>query len=284
MYKNLAMRSDINHVVRNFLVNKGFLEIDTPMMTKATPEGARDFLIPSRLNQGKFYALPQSPQLFKQLLMIGGFNKYFQIARCFRDEDTRKDRQPEFTQIDIEMSFTDCEEIMKISESLLIELFDKVLGVKLEKFPRITYSHAMEKYGSDKPDLRNPILLHDVKELFINSEFKVFKEPANSDKSKLVAMKIDKEISRGQIDEYTKFVSNFGARGLAYIKVNELKKGEKGLQSPIIKFLSESEIKNLISRLDLKDGETVFLVLETKKSYSTQWEHLDKRLLKTLIW
>ena len=283
MHKNLVMRSDINHIVRNFLVNKGFLEIDTPMMTKATPEGARDFLIPSRLNQGKFYALPQSPQLFKQLLMIGGFNKYFQIARCFRDEDTRKDRQPEFTQIDIEMSFTDCEEIMKISESLLIELFDKVLGVKLEKFPRITYSHAMEKYGSDKPDLRNPILLHDVKELFINSEFKVFKEPANSDKSKLVAMKIDKEISRGQIDEYTKFVSNFGARGLAYIKVNELKKGEKGLQSPIIKFLSESEIKNLISRLDLKDGETVFLVLETKESYSTQWEHLDKRLLKTLI-
>ena len=258
MHKNLVMRSDINHVVRNFLVNKGFLEIDTPMMTKATPEGARDFLIPSRLNQGKFYALPQSPQLFKQLLMIGGFNKYFQIARCFRDEDTRKDRQPEFTQIDIEMSFTDCEEIMKISESLLIELFDKVLGVKLEKFPRITYSHAMEKYGSDKPDLRNPILLHDVKELFINSEFKVFKEPANSDKSKLVAMKIDKEISRGQIDEYTKFVSNFGARGLAYIKVNELKKGEKGLQSPIIKFLSESEINNLISQLDLKDGETVF--------------------------
>ena len=180
MHKNLVMRSDINHVVRNFLVNKGFLEIDTPMMTKATPEGARDFLIPSRLNQGKFYALPQSPQLFKQLLMIGGFNKYFQIARCFRDEDTRKDRQPEFTQIDIEMSFTDCEEIMKISESLLIELFDKVLGVKLEKFPRITYSHAMEKYGSDKPDLRNPILLHDVKELFINSEFKVFKEPAGS--------------------------------------------------------------------------------------------------------
>ena len=258
MHKNLVMRSDINHIVRNFLVNKGFLEIDTPMMTKATPEGARDFLIPSRLNQGKFYALPQSPQLFKQLLMIGGFNKYFQIARCFRDEDTRKDRQPEFTQIDIEMSFTDCEEIMKISESLLIELFDKVLGVKLENFPRITYSHAMEKYGSDKPDLRNPILLHDVKELFINSEFKVFKEPANSDKSKLVAMKIDKEISRGQIDEYTKFVSNFGARGLAYIKVNELKKGEKGLQSPIIKFLSESEINNLISQLDLKDGETVF--------------------------
>ena len=265
MYKNLAMRSDINHVVRNFLVNKGFLEIDTPMMTKATPEGARDFLIPSRLNQGKFYALPQSPQLFKQLLMIGGFNKYFQIARCFRDEDTRKDRQPEFTQIDIEMSFTDCEEIMKISESLLIELFDKVLGVKLEKFPRITYSHAMEKYGSDKPDLRNPILLHDVKELFINSEFKVFKEPANSDKSKLVAMKMDKEISRGQIDEYTKFVSNFGARGLAYIKVNELKKGEKGLQSPIIKFLSELEIKNLISRLDLKDGETVFFGAGNKK-------------------
>lgn len=265
MYKNLAMRSDINHVVRNFLVNKGFLEIDTPMMTKATPEGARDFLIPSRLNQGKFYALPQSPQLFKQLLMIGGFNKYFQIARCFRDEDTRKDRQPEFTQIDIEMSFTDCEEIMKISESLLIELFDKVLGVKLEKFPRITYAHAMEKYGSDKPDLRNPILLHDVKELFINSEFKVFKEPANSDKSKLVAMKMDKEISRGQIDEYTKFVSNFGARGLAYIKVNELKKGEKGLQSPIIKFLSESEIKNLISQLDLKDGETVFFGAGNKR-------------------
>ncbi len=243
MHKNLVMRSDINHVVRNFLVNKGFLEIDTPMMTKATPEGARDFLIPSRLNQGKFYALPQSPQLFKQLLMIGGFNKYFQIARCFRDEDTRKDRQPEFTQIDIEMSFTDCEEIMKISESLLIELFDKVLGVKLEKFPRITYSHAMEKYGSDKPDLRNPILLHDVKELFINSEFKVFKEPANSDKSKLVAMKIDKEISRGQIDEYTKFVSNFGARGLAYIKVNELKKEKRAFNLPLLNFYLNQKLR-----------------------------------------
>lgn len=280
MHKNLIVRSNINHIVRNFLVDKGFLEIDTPMMTKATPEGARDFLIPSRLNQGKFYALPQSPQLFKQLLMIGGFNKYFQIARCFRDEDTRKDRQPEFTQIDIEMSFTDCEKIMKISESLLIELFDKVLEVKLEKFPRITYSEAMEKYGTDKPDLRNPIILHDVKDLFKDSEFKIFKEPANSDKSKLLAMKIDKEISRGQIDEYTKFVSNFGARGLAYIKVNEIKKGEKGLQSPIIKFLSELEIKNLISELDLKDGETVFFGAGDKRIVFDSMGALRQKIAK----
>ena len=265
MHENLIMRSEINNFVRNFLVKKGFVDIDTPMMTKATPEGARDFLIPSRVNQGKFYALPQSPQLFKQLLMVSGFSKYFQIARCFRDEDTRKDRQPEFTQIDIEMSFTSCEEIMNISEDLIVKLFKKILKVDLEKFPKITHKESLEKYGTDKPDLRNPIILHDVKDLFIDSNFKVFKDPANDEKSKLVALKLKKDISRSQIDEYTKFVGNFGAKGLAYIKVNDLSDIEKGFQSPIVKFLSKTELENLVKKLDLNDGEVVFFGAGNKK-------------------
>ena len=265
MHKNLIMRSEINNLVRDFLVKKGFIDIDTPMMTKATPEGARDFLIPSRVNQGKFYALPQSPQLFKQLLMVSGFSKYFQIARCFRDEDTRKDRQPEFTQIDIEMSFTSCKEIMNISENLIIKLFKKILKVDLEKFPKLTHKESMEKYGTDKPDLRNPIILNDVKELFLNSNFKVFKDPANDEKAKLIAMKLKKDVSRGQIDEYTKFVGNFGAKGLAYIKVNDSSDIEKGLQSPIVKFLSKAELENLVKKLDLKDGEVVFFGAGNKK-------------------
>ncbi len=265
MHENLIMRSEINNFVRNFLVKKGFVDIDTPMMTKATPEGARDFLIPSRVNKGKFYALPQSPQLFKQLLMVSGFSKYFQIARCFRDEDTRKDRQPEFTQIDIEMSFTSCEEIMNISEDLIVKLFKKILKVDLEKFPKITHKESLEKYGTDKPDLRNPIILHDVKDLFIDSNFKVFKDPANDEKSKLVALKLKKDISRSQIDEYTKFVGNFGAKGLAYIKVNDTSDIEKGLQSPIVKFLSKSELENLVKKLDLNDGEVVFFGAGNKK-------------------
>ena len=265
MHENLIMRSEINNFVRNFLVKKGFVDIDTPMMTKATPEGARDFLIPSRVNQGKFYALPQSPQLFKQLLMVSGFSKYFQIARCFRDEDTRKDRQPEFTQIDIEMSFTSCEEIMNISEDLIVKLFKKILKVDLEKFPKITHKESMEKYGTDKPDLRNPIILHDVKDLFIDSNFKVFKDPANDEKSKLVALKLKIDISRSQIDEYTKFVGNFGAKGLAYIKVNDTSDIEKGLQSPIVKFLSKTELENLVKKLDLNDGEVVFFGAGNKK-------------------
>ena len=265
MHKNLIMRSEINNLVRDFLVKKGFIDIDTPMMTKATPEGARDFLIPSRVNQGKFYALPQSPQLFKQLLMVSGFSKYFQIARCFRDEDTRKDRQPEFTQIDIEMSFTSCKEVMNISENLIIKLFKKILEVDLEKFPKLTHKESMEKYGTDKPDLRNPIILNDVKELFSNSNFKVFKDPANDEKAKLIAMKLKKDVSRGQIDEYTKFVGNFGAKGLAYIKVNDSSDIEKGLQSPIVKFLSKAELENLVKKLDLKDGEVVFFGAGNKK-------------------
>jgi len=265
MHENLIMRSEVSNSVRNFLVNKGFIDIDTPMMTKATPEGARDFLIPSRVNKGKFYALPQSPQLFKQLLMVSGFSKYFQIAKCFRDEDTRKDRQPEFTQIDIEMSFTSCEEIMNISENLIIELFKNILNVDLKRFPKITHKESMEKYGTDKPDLRNPIILHDVKDLFLDSDFKVFKDPANDEKSKLVAMKLKKDISRGQIDEYTKYVGNFGAKGLAYIKVNDVSDLKKGLQSPIVKFLSEKELESLGKKLDLKNGEVVFFGAGNKK-------------------
>ena len=278
MHENLIMRSEINNFVRNFLVKKGFVDIDTPMMTKATPEGARDFLIPSRVNQGKFYALPQSPQLFKQLLMVSGFSKYFQIARCFRDEDTRKDRQPEFTQIDIEMSFTSCEEIMNISEDLIVKLFKKILKVDLVKFPKITHKESMEKYGTDKPDLRNPIILHDVKDLFIDSNFKVFKDPANDEKSKLVALKLKKDISRSQIDEYTKFVGNFGAKGLAYIKVNDISDIEKGLQSPIVKFLSKTELQNLVKKLDLNDGEVVFFGAGNKKIVLDSMSALRQKL------
>ena len=217
MQSNLKIRSQVNHIVRSHLIEDEFIEIETPMMARATPEGARDFLVPSRLYSQKFYALTQSPQLFKQMLMIGGFEKYFQIVRCFRDEDTRKDRQPEFTQLDIELSFISEEEILKISESLIKRIFFETLNIEFDDFQRIKYQEAIKDYGSDKPDLRNPLKLVDVKEIFVNSSFKVFADPAKNEKARIVALKIEQEISRNKIDEYTKFVGNFGAKGLAYI-------------------------------------------------------------------
>ena len=258
MQANLKTRSQVNHVIRNHLIDEGFIEIETPMMARATPEGARDFLVPSRLYNQKFYALTQSPQLFKQMLMIGGFEKYFQIVRCFRDEDTRKDRQPEFTQLDVELSFISEDEVLNISESLIKKVFSKTLSLDFEDFPRIKYQDAIKDFGSDKPDLRNPLKLIDVKDIFSNSSFKVFADPAKNDKSRIVALKIDQEISRNKIDEYTKFVANFGAKGLAYIKVNDSKDLEKGLQSPILKFLSTDEITGLAERLELSSGDIVF--------------------------
>ena len=278
MQANLKTRSQVNHVIRNHLIDEGFIEIETPMMARATPEGARDFLVPSRLYNQKFYALTQSPQLFKQMLMIGGFEKYFQIVRCFRDEDTRKDRQPEFTQLDVELSFISEDEVLNISESLIKKVFSKTLSLDFEDFPRIKYQDAIKDYGSDKPDLRNPLKLIDVKDIFSNSSFKVFADPAKNDKSRIVALKIDQEISRNKIDEYTKFVANFGAKGLAYIKVNDAKDLEKGLQSPILKFLSNDEITSLAERLELSSGDIVFFGADHRNIVNDSMSALREKL------
>ena len=278
MQANLKTRSQVNHIIRNQLIDKGFIEIETPMMARATPEGARDFLVPSRLYNQKFYALTQSPQLFKQMLMIGGFEKYFQIVRCFRDEDTRKDRQPEFTQLDVELSFISEDEVLNISESLIKKVFSETLNIDFENFSRIKYQDAVKDFGSDKPDLRNPLKLIDVKDIFNNSSFKVFADPAKNDKSRIVALKIDQEISRNKIDEYTKFVANFGAKGLAYIKVNDAKDLEKGLQSPILKFLSSDEISGLAERLELSSGDTVFFGADHRNIVNDSMSALREKL------
>ena len=247
-------------------------------MARATPEGARDFLVPSRLYNKKFYALTQSPQLFKQMLMIGGFEKYFQIVRCFRDEDTRKDRQPEFTQLDIELSFVKEEEILNISERLIKRIFSEILKLEFEDFQRIKHQDAIKDYGSDKPDLRNPLKLIDVKDIFENSSFKVFADPAKNEKARIVALKIEKEVSRNKIDEYTKFVSNFGAKGLAYIKVNDSADLKKGLQSPILKFLSEEEISNLAERLEFGTGDTIFFGADHRNVVNDSMSALREKL------
>ena len=278
MQENLKIRSEVNHILRNKLIDEDFIEIETPMMARATPEGARDFLIPSRLYNQKFYALTQSPQLFKQMLMIGGFEKYFQIVRCFRDEDTRKDRQPEFTQLDIELSFIDEEQILKTSESLIKAIFQKILKLEFKDFQRIKYQDAIRDYGSDKPDLRNPLKLTDVKDIFKNSTFKVFADPAKNEKSRIVALKINQEISRNKIDEYTKFVGNFGAKGLAYIKVNDSNDLDKGLQSPILKFLSTEEISNLSKTLDFSAGDTVFFGADHRNIVNDSMSALREKL------
>tara|TARA_B100001248_G_scaffold151132_2_gene113558 strand:- start:51 stop:1814 length:1764 start_codon:yes stop_codon:yes gene_type:complete len=278
MQENLKIRSEVNHILRNKLIDEDFIEIETPMMARATPEGARDFLIPSRLYNQKFYALTQSPQLFKQMLMIGGFEKYFQIVRCFRDEDTRKDRQPEFTQLDIELSFIDEEQILKISESLIKAIFQKILKLEFKDFQRIKYQDAIRDYGSDKPDLRNPLKLIDVKDIFKNSTFKVFADPAKNEKSRIVALKINQEISRNKIDEYTKFVGNFGAKGLAYIKVNDSNDLDKGLQSPILKFLSTEEISSLSKTLDFSAGDTVFFGADHRNIVNDSMSALREKL------
>ena len=224
MNERIIIRSKITSLIRNFLYKNDFHEIETPILTKATPEGARDYILPSRVQPGSFYALPQSPQLFKQLLMIGGLDKYYQIARCFRDEDLRADRQPEFTQIDIEASFLDQKEIMKISEKMIKDIILKFCDEKLEKFVVIDWHDAMRDYGCDKPDLRIPLKLIEISNLVIDEEFKVFSEPAKKDGSRVVALRVPKgnKMSRGQIDDYTKFVSKLGAKGLAYIKINDV--------------------------------------------------------------
>jgi aspartyl-tRNA synthetase len=260
MQNSLRFRSKITNSIRNYLDENGFLDIETPIMTRATPEGARDYLIPSRTHPGQFFAMPQSPQLFKQLLMVAGFDRYYQIAKCFRDEDLRADRQPEFTQIDIEASFIDEEDIMSITETMITNIFAEHKSVMFDKFPRMTYAEAMDRYGSDKPDLRIPLELVEIKDLLKDIEFKVFAGPANDPACRVTALKVPggSEISRKQIDEYTKFVGIYGAKGLAWIKVNAIENGIEGLQSPIIKFLGDEVTMNIMQRLGAKNGDIVF--------------------------
>jgi len=258
--RKLRFRSKITHNIRNYLEENGFLDIETPILTRATPEGARDYLVPSRTHEGSFFALPQSPQLFKQLLMVSGFDRYYQIAKCFRDEDLRADRQPEFTQIDIETSFMDEEGIMGLTEAMIRKLFIELLDVDLGEFPRMPYSEAMHRYGSDKPDLRIPLELVDVADLLQDIEFKVFAGPARDPKGRVAALKVPggAELTRKIIDDYTKFVGIYGAKGLAWIKVNELEKGAEGLQSPIVKFLGEDVALKVMERLEARNGDIVF--------------------------
>ena len=260
MQDNLRLRSKVSTSLRNYLDNEDFIEIETPLLTKATPEGARDYLVPSRTFPGQFFALPQSPQLFKQTLMASGFEKYFQFAKCFRDEDLRADRQPEFTQLDIEMSFVDSKEVMSLITKMIKQVFKESLSVDLGEFVEITYHEAIEKYGVDKPDLRNPLELIEVKELFKECDFKVFNEPANDKDSRIAAIKVPngKLLTRKQIDDYTEFVGNYGAKGLAYIRVEDPSKGKEGLQSPIIKFIEDSIIESLISTLEVQEGDIIF--------------------------
>ena len=267
MAEKLRFRSKVANTVRNFLDSNGFLDIETPLLTKATPEGARDYLVPSRTHPNRFFALPQSPQLFKQILMASGMDRYYQIAKCFRDEDLRADRQPEFTQIDVEVSFMDEYQIMEIMEEMIRHTFKSLLGIEFEKFPRLSHAEAMRRFGSDKPDLRIDLELIDIAELMKSVEFKVFSGPANDAGSRVVALRVPRggSLTRKVIDEYTDFVGIYGARGLAWIKVNDLDAGIEGLQSPIIKFLGEEVVNSLISILGAETGDIIFFGADKTK-------------------
>ncbi len=260
MQEKLRLRSRVNHIVRNFLDEKDFVDIETPVLTKATPEGARDYLVPSRMHPGNFYALPQSPQIFKQLLMMSGFDRYYQIARCFRDEDLRADRQPEFTQIDLEMSFVDESDVMSLVEELIRKLFKDILDVDFGEIPVLSFAEAMQKYGSDRPDLRFGLELVDIADLVKDVEFKVFSGPANDAGSRVAALRLPRgdRLTRKMIDDYTRFVSIYGARGLAYIRVNDLEAGMEGLQSPILKFLPEEVVKEVLDRCGAEKDDVIF--------------------------
>ena len=269
MQKRLRLRHAVTRAMRAFLDGHGFIDIETPMLTKATPEGARDYLVPSRTQPGRFFALPQSPQIFKQLLMMSGFDRYYQIVRCFRDEDLRADRQPEFTQLDIETSFLTRDEIIGLMEALVRTLFDQVLGVKLpDPFPRMSYAEAMRRYASDKPDLRIPLELVDVADLVKDCEFKVFAAPAADPAGRVAALRVaggGEKLTRKQIDDYTAYVARYGAKGLAYVKVNDASKGREGLQSPILKFLSDAAIAGLLERTGAATGDLVFFGADKAK-------------------
>ena len=267
MAERLRFRSKVSNSIRNYLDDNGFLDIETPLLTKATPEGARDYLVPSRTHPGRFFALPQSPQLFKQILMAAGMDRYYQIAKCFRDEDLRADRQPEFTQIDIETSFMNEEQIMQITEKMIRQIFQKHLDVDLGDFPRMTFADAMRRFGSDKPDLRIDMELVDIADLMKNVDFKVFNGPANDPGSRVVALRVPGgvRLSRKEIDDYTKFVSIYGAKGLAWIKINDLAAGTEGLQSPILKFMPEDVVNDVLARLEAETGDLIFFGADKTK-------------------
>ncbi|HET8816501.1 MAG TPA: aspartate--tRNA ligase [Pseudidiomarina sp.] len=261
MNHNLQFRARVTAAVRRFMDSAGFLDIETPMLTRATPEGARDYLVPSRTHKGKFFALPQSPQLFKQLLMMSGFDRYYQIVKCFRDEDLRADRQPEFTQIDIETSFMSAEQVMEVTERMVQKLFREMLDVDLGAFPQMTWHEAMRRFGSDKPDLRNPLELVDVADLLTDVEFKVFSGPANDPKGRVAALKVPgqaESISRKNIDEYTQFVGIYGAKGLAWMKINDRAAGRDGVQSPVLKFIPDAALEDILERTDANTGDIIF--------------------------
>ena len=284
MQAKLRLRAKVSHSLRNFLNDENFLEIETPLLTKATPEGARDYLVPSRTYPGSFFALPQSPQLFKQTLMASGFEKYYQFARCFRDEDLRADRQPEFTQIDLESAFVEANDIIELVTRMISKTFKETMNVDLGEFPHLTYAEAIEKYGTDKPDLRNPLEFIEVKDLFIDSDFKVFSEPANSDESRIAALRVPKgeSLSRKQIDDYTDFVGTFGAKGLAYIRVEDPSKGKEGLQSPIIKFIDENIINQILITLEAKKGDIIFFGAGKRKVVNDSLSALRDLVAKDL--
>jgi aspartyl-tRNA synthetase len=272
MQKNLRLRHEVIKRIRDSMDAQGFVDVETPILTKATPEGARDYLVPSRTHPGQFFALPQSPQLFKQLLMMGGLDRYYQIARCFRDEDLRADRQPEFTQLDVETSFLTQAEIVAIIEKMLRELFLQVMKVDLgTPFPQMSYADAMLRYGSDKPDLRNPLTLVEVKDLVADVDFKVFAGPAKDPKCRVAALRVPggrEKLSRGQIDAATEFVKQYGAKGLAYIVVNDKAKGRDGLQSPIVKNLHDRALAGILERTGAQDGDVIFFGADTSKVVS----------------
>ena len=269
MQKNMMLRYKTARAFRRFLDDRGFMDIETPMLTKSTPEGARDYLVPSRVHAGEFFALPQSPQLFKQMLMVAGFDRYYQLTKCFRDEDLRADRQPEFTQVDIETSFMSEEQIINITEELIRYVFDDAMDVKLPNpFPRITYQEAMARYGSDKPDMRVTLEINDVTDAVKEVSFKVFATVANQPNGRVAAMRIPNgaALTRGEIDEYTKFVSIYGAKGLAYIKVNDVTQlNETGLQSPIVKNISEAALKTIMERTGAQNGDLIFFGADKEK-------------------
>ena len=261
MQDNMKLRARVTRAIRAYLDGRGFLDIETPVLTRATPEGARDYLVPSRTQQGEFFALPQSPQLFKQLLMMSGMDRYYQIVRCFRDEDLRADRQPEFTQLDMEMSFVDEEDVINLVEDMMRTVFKQVKGIELaDPFPRMSYAEAVRRYGTDRPDLRNPLELVEVGDLMQQVEFKVFSGPANQPQGRVAALRLPggNALTRKEIDDYTAYVGKFGARGLAYIKINDLGKGSAGLQSPILKFLPEDTVQAVLERTGAQTGDIVF--------------------------
>ena len=267
MASRLKMRAKVTSFVRRFMDDNGFLDIETPMLTKATPEGARDYLVPSRVHKGKFYALPQSPQLFKQLLMMSGFDRYYQIVKCFRDEDLRADRQPEFTQIDVETSFMSAEQVREVMERMVRELWKEVKGVDFAPFPIMTWAEAMRRFGSDKPDLRNPLEIVDVADLVKDVDFKVFSGPANDPKGRVAAICVPKgaEMSRKTSDEYTQFVGVYGAKGMAWLKVNDRAAGLEGVQSPIAKFLNAEVLEGILSRTGAQSGDIVLFGADSWK-------------------